>query len=42
MLFVGIDIGQLTHVASVMNDNGKVLLKGFSFPNSTQRAKKLL
>lgn len=42
MLFVGIDIGKRTHVASVMDNHGKVLLKGFYFPNSTQGGKKLL
>jgi transposase len=42
MYFIGIDIGKRTHVASVMNEEGKVLLKGFSFPNTTEGAKTLL
>lgn len=35
MLFVGIDIGKNNHVASMMDENGKVVLKAFSFPNTT-------
>ena len=31
MYFLGIDIGKRTHVASIMNEEGKVLLKGFHF-----------
>ena len=42
MLFVGIDIGKRTHIASVMDNQGKVLLKGFAFPNSTLGDEKLL
>ena len=38
MYFLGIDIGKRTHVASIMNEEGKVLLKGFSFPNTTEGA----
>ena len=36
MFYLGIDIGKRTHVASVMNDTGKILLKGFSFSNTTE------
>ncbi|WDA67579.1 IS110 family transposase [Lactococcus lactis] len=42
MLFVDSDISKRTHVASVKDDNGKVLLKGFAFPNPTQGTEKLL
>ncbi|SDK47012.1 IS110 family transposase [Alkalibacterium thalassium] len=42
MFFLGIDIGKRSHVASVMNEEGKVILKGFSFPNSTEGGEKLL
>lgn len=35
MLFVGIDIGKNNHVASMMDENGKVVFKAFSFPNTT-------
>lgn len=38
MFYLGIDIGKRTHVASVMNEEGKILLKGFSFPNSMEGA----
>lgn len=33
MLFVGIDIGKNNHVASMMDESGKVVFKAFSFPN---------
>ncbi|MCC5893851.1 MAG: IS110 family transposase [Alkalibacterium sp.] len=42
MFFLGIDIGKRSHVASVMNEEGKVILKGFSFPNSIEGGEKLL
>lgn len=42
MYFLGINIGKRTHVASVMNEEGKVLLKGFSFPNTTEGAESLV
>lgn len=38
MFYLGIDIGKRTHAASVMNEEGKILLKGFSFPNSMEGA----
>lgn len=41
MFYLGIDIGKRTHVASVMNDTGKILLKGFSFSNTTEGAEAL-
>ena len=42
MFFLGIDIGKNTHVASLMDDNGKSVFKAFSFPNSTIGATSLL
>src|SRR5690625_5636169 len=42
MFYLGIDIGKRTHVASVMDEEGKVVLKGFSFPNSSEGGHLLL
>jgi len=42
MFYLGIDIGKRTHVASIMNAEGKVVLKGFSFANSLDGAHALL
>ena len=42
MFYLGIDIAKNTHVASLMNDTGKTVFKGFSFSNSTEGAKSLL
>ena len=42
MYFLGIDIGKRTHTASLMNEEGKVILKGFSFPNTTEGADSLI
>ncbi|TRM13211.1 IS110 family transposase [Lentibacillus cibarius] len=42
MFYLGIDVGKRTHVASVMDDAGKIVLKGFSFPNSTEGGHSLL
>ncbi|MFA6694691.1 MAG: IS110 family transposase [Bacillota bacterium] len=42
MFYLGIDIAKRTHVASVMDDAGKVLLKGFSFTNTLEGAQSLL
>lgn len=42
MFYLGIDIGKRTHVASVMDDAGKVLLKGFAFPNTLEGGNSLL
>lgn len=42
MFYIGIDIGKRSHVASIMNDEGKVVLKGFSFPNTIEGGEKLL
>lgn len=42
MYFLGIDIGKRTHVASLMSEEGKVILKGFSFPNTTEGADSLI
>lgn len=35
MFFVGIDIGKNNHVASMMDEDGKVVFKAFSFPNTS-------
>ena len=42
MFYLGIDIGKRTHTASIMSDSGKVLLKGFSFKNTTEGGQQLL
>ena len=42
MYFLGIDIGKRTHVASLMSEESKVILKGFSFPNTTEGADSLI
>src|SRR5699024_51269 len=42
VFYLGIDIGKRTHVASVMDDAGKVVLKGFSFPNTLEGGQSLL
>ncbi|TYV00795.1 IS110 family transposase [Listeria monocytogenes] len=42
MFYVGIDIGKRFHVASILTSEGTVVLKGFSFPNTTEGAKRLL
>lgn len=42
MFYLGIDIGKRTHVASVMDDAGKIVLKGFSFPNTLEGGQTLL
>lgn len=42
MFYIGIDIGKRSHVASIMNDEGKVVLKGFSFPNTIEGGEKFL
>ena len=35
MFFVGIDIGKNNHVASMMDESGKIILKDFSFTNTS-------
>ena len=35
MFFVCIDIGKNNHIASMMNESGKVVFKAFSFPNTS-------
>lgn len=42
MFYLGIDIAKNTHVASLINENGKHIFKGFSFSNSTDGGKSLL
>lgn len=42
MFYLGIDIGKNTHCASMMDDTGKVILKAFTFPNTTLGGNSLL
>ena len=35
MLYLGIDIGKNTHVASLIDEEAKPLFKAFSFSNTT-------
>ena len=42
MYFLGIDIGKHNHVASLMDEQGKVIFKAFSFPNTTKGGDALL
>ena len=42
MLYLGVDIGKNSHVASLMDDAGKVIFKGFSFTNTTDGGESLL
>lgn len=42
MLYLGIDVGKRTHVASLIDENAKVLFKAFSFTNSTDGATGLI
>lgn len=42
MPFLGIDIGKNTHVASLINADGKTLFKAFSFSNTMDGGDSLL
>ena len=42
MLYLGIDVGKRNHVASLMDENAKILFKAFSFSNTTDGASGLL
>ncbi|WP_196599285.1 IS110 family RNA-guided transposase [Pectinatus frisingensis] len=42
MFYLGIDIGKNNHVASLLDEKGKVVFKAFSFSNSTDGAKCLI
>lgn len=42
MLYLGIDIGKNTHVASLIDENAKPLFRAFSFSNTTDGAISLL
>lgn len=42
MLYLGIDIGKNTHVASLMNKTAKPLFKAFSFSNTREGANSLI
>lgn len=42
MMYLGIDIGKNTHVASLLNESAKPLFKAFSFSNTTDGANSLI
>lgn len=42
MLYLGIDVGKRSHVASFIDDKSHILFKAFSFPNSSAGANLLL
>lgn len=42
MLYLGIDIGKRNHIASLIDENSKVLFKAFSFSNTLDGANSLL
>ena len=42
MLYLGIDIGKNSHVASLIDKNKSVLFKAFSFSNSVEGAESLI
>jgi len=42
MFFLGIDIGKNTHVASLLNEDGKSVFRAFSFANTSEGGKSLL
>lgn len=42
MFYLGIDVGKNTHVASMMDDNAKIIFKAFSFSNTLDAAESLL
>ena len=42
MFYLGIDIGKNNHVASLLDEKGKVIFKAFSFSNSTDGANCLI
>lgn len=42
MFFLGIDVGKNNHVASLLDNNSKVVFKAFSFSNTTEGANSLI
>ncbi len=42
MLYLGIDIGKNSHVATLIDENKTILFKAFSFPNSVEVAEFLI
>lgn len=42
MLYLGIDVGKRSHVASLIDEKAKVLFKAFSFANTTDGANSLI
>lgn len=41
MIYLGIDVAKASHVTTVITSDGKVILKPFSFANSSSRFTKL-
>ncbi|WP_231701786.1 IS110 family transposase [Crassaminicella thermophila] len=42
MFYLGIDIGKNNHVASLINEKGKIIFKAFSFSNTTNGGESLI
>ena len=42
MYYLGIDIAKKNHVASMMDDEGTIIFKAFSFPNTTDGGNALI
>jgi transposase len=42
MFYLGVDIGKNNHVASMIGDDGELIFKAFSFPNTTKGGESLL
>lgn len=42
MFYLGIDIAKNSHVASLLDESGKIIFKGFSFSNTQDGAKSLI
>jgi transposase len=42
MLYLGVDIGKNSHVASMVDETNKIVFKGFSFANTTDGGESLL
>lgn len=42
MNYLGIDVGKRSHVASMIDEKGKILLKAFTFTNTIDGAESLV
>ena len=42
MFYLGIDIAKVNHVASLINDDGSILVKAIKFTNSIEGLEKLI